>query len=287
MEIVLAGYAGERVVCGIAADRDPGCDPRRRRLGPHRELQYNRDDDQCDGDAVKLTVREAARLLSVSESEIYRWIDDGDIPCHVVNHQPLFSRAELLEWATMHRKPVSTELFDDGDTAISLAGALERGGVHDRVAGSDRDSVLRAVVAQLPIADDGERDDVLSVMLTREREASTGIGDGIAIPHVRGPMVFAGAPAAIAVCYLDHRVPFEAIDGAPVHVVFAMMTPTIRTHLQLLSRLSFALHDPGFKAAAVSHASLEDLVAHARRVEAALAPSAQPRRSERDRGSEE
>ncbi|HEY6179919.1 MAG TPA: helix-turn-helix domain-containing protein, partial [Kofleriaceae bacterium] len=70
---------------------------------------------------MKITVREAARLLSVSESEIYRWIDDGDIPCHVVNHQPLFSRAELLEWATAHRKPLSTELFDDGRASISLA----------------------------------------------------------------------------------------------------------------------------------------------------------------------
>src|ERR1041384_8548611 len=70
-----------------------------------------------DGEIVKITVREAARLLSVSESEIYRWIDEGAIPCHVVNHQPLFSRAELLEWATAHRKPLSTELFEDGRAA--------------------------------------------------------------------------------------------------------------------------------------------------------------------------
>ena len=222
---------------------------------------------------MKLTVREAARLLSVSEREIYRWIDSGEIPCQVVNHQPLFSRSELLEWATAHRRPLSTELFDDGEARSSLAAAIQRGGVHDRVAGETRDAVLRSAVERLPIADPGERDLVLSVMLARERETSTGIGEGIAIPHVRSPLVFAESPPVIAVCYLEHRVPFDAIDGEPVHVVFAMMTPTINAHLQLLSRLSLALCDPAFKAALAVHAPLDDLLVHVRRIEAALVPS--------------
>jgi nitrogen PTS system EIIA component len=252
-----------------------------------------------DGDTVKLTVREAARLLSVSESEIYRWIDDGDIPCHVVNHQPLFSRAELLEWATAHRRPLSTELFDDGGAASSLAAALERGGVHARVAGDDREGVLRAVVEHLPIPDPGERELVLAVLLAHEKEASTAVGDGIAIPHVRSPVVFAGAPAAIAVCYLAHPVPFDApepgradgsaargIDGKPVEIVFAIMTPTIRTHLQLLSRLSLALFDPDFKRALADRAPLGDLVAQARRIESALAGSPDRRAAHHDGSAE-
>src|SRR5262249_25124362 len=117
------------------------------------------------GGPVKLSVREAARLLQVAESKLYRWIEDGEIPCHIVNHQPLFSRAELLEWATVHRMPLSPELFDDGDGPIALASAIERGGVHDHVGGDDRESVLRAVVATLPIGDPSERELVLSIML--------------------------------------------------------------------------------------------------------------------------
>src|SRR5262245_58092749 len=64
---------------------------------------------------MKLNVREASRVLAVPESQIYRWVEAGEIPCYVVNHQPLFGRAELLEWATTRRLPVSTELFEDGD----------------------------------------------------------------------------------------------------------------------------------------------------------------------------
>jgi PTS system nitrogen regulatory IIA component len=234
-----------------------------------------------DGDAVKLTVREAARLLSVSESEIYRWVEDGDIPCHVVNHQPLFSRAELLEWATAHRRPLSTELFDDGAAADSLVAAMERGGLHPHIAADDREGVLRAVVEHLPIPDPDERELVLAIMLAHETEASTAIGDGIAIPHVRSPVVFAGVPAAIAVCYLEHPVPFDA-DGKPVEVVFAIMTPTIRAHLQLLSRLSLALLDPDFKRALADRAPLADLIAHARRIESALAASPDRRAAHHD-----
>src|SRR5436190_19286319 len=52
---------------------------------------------------MKLSVRQAARLLSVSESEVYRWVEEGEIPCVLVKNQPLFGRAELLEWATARR----------------------------------------------------------------------------------------------------------------------------------------------------------------------------------------
>jgi PTS system nitrogen regulatory IIA component len=219
---------------------------------------------------VKLTVREAARLLSVSETEIYRWVEDGAIPCYTVRHQPLFSRAELLEWATTRRMPVSVELFAGGGRSPRLADALARGGVYRDVPGTDRASVLRAVVDRLPLPDPADRELVLPILIAREQHASTGIGDGIAIPHVRMPLVFAGHEAAISLCYLAQPIPYGAIDGKPVHTVFAMLTPTVRGHLQLLSRLSHGLFDAGFLAAVSRKAPIDEIVAEARRVDAGL-----------------
>ena len=229
---------------------------------------------------VKLSVRDAARLLSVSESEVYHWVEDGDIPFIVVDHHPLFNREELLEWATARHLPLSVALFADDDTGshpVALAGALAGGGVHRDVAGTDLGSTLRAIVDCLPIEDDADREMVLDILRAREAQASTGIGRGIAIPHVRAPLVFAGRPAAIALCFLANPVPFEAIDDQPVTTVFAMMTPTVRVHLQLLSRLSAALHDPGFADAIRRRADADTILAEARRVDAAMANPATPK----------
>jgi nitrogen PTS system EIIA component len=219
---------------------------------------------------MKLTVRDAARLLSVSESELYHWIEDGEIPFYMINHQPLFNREELLEWATEHKLRLSIELFADGAQPVMLEDALARGGIHDGLAGADRASVLRAAVARLPIADEGERELVLDIMLAREAEASTGVGNGVAIPHVRSPLVFAGEAPAIALCYLEQPIEFGAIDHQPVTTLFAMMTPTVQVHLQLLSRLSVALHDAGFLALLARRAAAAAVLAEARRIDGAL-----------------
>src|SRR5438128_3133503 len=91
-----------------------------------------------------LTVREAAKLLSTPEKKIYRWVDDGEMPFHRVNDQIRFHRAELLEWATAKKLPVSVEMFHDEDqdaeALSSLSRAIETGGVHYHVAGSDGQS---------------------------------------------------------------------------------------------------------------------------------------------------
>lgn len=221
---------------------------------------------------MKLDVRQAARLLTVSETQIYRWVEDGAIPCYTVRHQPLFSRVELLEWATARRLPISVELF--AGSSARLADALVRGGVHDHVPGADRDSLLAAVVERLPLPASADRALILAMMRARETQASTGVGEGIAIPHVRAPLVFAGGAPAITVCYLDQDVAFDAIDHRPVHTVFAMLTPTVRVHLELLSRLSHALLDPDFLAVVKRRGTLDELLVEARRVEALLPDTA-------------
>ena len=97
------------------------------------------------------------------------------------------------------------------------------------------------MVAHLPVGDEQDRELLLDVLLSREALGSTAIGEGIAIPHVRSPLVFAGSKGAVAVCYLESPVGFDAPDHQPVHTLFALVSSTIRGHLQLLSRLSLAL----------------------------------------------
>jgi PTS system nitrogen regulatory IIA component len=218
-----------------------------------------------------LTVRDAAKLLRLPENQIYRWVDDGDIPFQKVNDQIRFDRAELLEWATARRLPVSVEMFHDenhgGEALPDFAGALEAGGIHYLVEGTDRESVLRAVVTRMPLGDELDRDFLLEFLLAREAMGSTGIGDGIAIPHVRNPVILNGAPAIITLCFLSVPIEFGAIDHQPVHTLFSLVSPTIAAHLQLLGKITAALHDAGFRDAVLRRAAPETILAEARRVE--------------------
>jgi PTS system nitrogen regulatory IIA component len=73
-------------------------------------------------------------------------------------------------------------------------------------------------------------------------------------------------------CFLEQAVEFGAIDGQPVRVLFCLLSPTIRGHLALLSRLAFVLRDAGFKDAVLREASRDEIFEEARRVEAGFVP---------------
>src|SRR5512141_3249224 len=161
---------------------------------------------------MQLTVRDVAKLLSVSEKTIYRWLNEGIIPAYRVNDQYRFNRAELLEWATARKINVSAEIFAEpegnGGQPPSLARALQAGGIFYRVDGKDKPSVLRAVVDILRLPEEVDRDFLYQVLLARESLGSTGIGDGIAIPHVRNPVVLHVAQPSVTLCFLENPIDF-------------------------------------------------------------------------------
>jgi PTS system nitrogen regulatory IIA component len=224
---------------------------------------------------MKLTVRDAASLLNVSERDVYRWIREGTMPVQRVNDRYRFHRAELLEWATSRGIRVASKEFEtpsaNGASMPRLADALETGGVHRGVPGGDRASVLRAVVERMPI-EAADRDLVCDFLLAREALGSTGVGEGIAIPHVRNPIVLHVERPSVTLCFLEEPVDFEAVDGKPVDTVFSLVSPTIRGHLFLLSRIAAALHDRGFKQAILERASEKEILQRARRLEGSLPP---------------
>jgi nitrogen PTS system EIIA component len=224
---------------------------------------------------MKLMVRDAAHLLNVSEKTIYRWIKQGVIPAYQISDQYRFNRAELLEWATSRKLSVSPEIFaepEGGDSPPpALLDALRAGGVYYRIGGQDKASVLRSVVDTMKLPEEVDREFLYQVLLAREALGSTGIGDGIAIPHVRNPIVLHLSRPMVTLCFLERPIDFGAMDGQPVTTLFTLISPTVRAHLHLLSRLGFALRDPAFKNAITQQAGRDELLAALDTVESSLA----------------
>ncbi len=213
---------------------------------------------------MQLSVKDAAGVLNVSEKTIYRWIKQAVIPAYRINEQYRFNRTELLEWATSRRIQVSPTIFAEGEPSStplpSLLEALRAGGVAYRVSGRDQASVLQSIVEFLQLPEEVDREFLYKVLLARESLGSTGIGDGIAIPHVRNPVVLHVFKPTVTLCFLENAIDFHAIDGKPVRILFTLISPSVRAHLHLLSRLGFVLRNQAFKDALEREASRDELM---------------------------
>lgn len=87
---------------------------------------------------------------------------------------------------------------------------------------------------------------VFDSLFAREKIGSTGLGQGIAIPHGR----IKGLKDAVGVFVrLNQPLPFDAPDGQPVSLVFALLVPEQATerHLEILSELAERFSDPDFR----------------------------------------
>jgi nitrogen PTS system EIIA component len=98
------------------------------------------------------------------------------------------------------------------------------------------------------------RDEVLKVLVERERLASTAIGEGVAIPH--GKLDAIGRLVA-CIGRAPGGVDFDSMDGRPTHLFFVLVAPENSTgvHLKALARISRLFKDPDFRTRLMSAAS--------------------------------
>jgi PTS system nitrogen regulatory IIA component len=127
---------------------------------------------------------------------------------------------------------------------MRLADILTAERVTTALSARDKDDALRALAG---LFDGISAEEVYGVLRDRENLASTGVGDGVAIPHGR----LAGIDrlqAALAIC--PRGVDFESIDGEPVHIFVAIVAPNRRTgdHLKALARVSRLLRREDLRA---------------------------------------
>jgi len=116
---------------------------------------------------------------------------------------------------------------------------------------TDKASVLREiceVIARRNPQLDGAR--LTDVLLEREKLGSTGVGDGIAIPHGK----LQGLQGLLAAFGRSRSgIDFQAIDGKPTHLFFVLFAPenSAGIHLKALARISRLFKTPSFRAAVV------------------------------------
>lgn len=142
---------------------------------------------------------------------------------------------------------------------MEIADILTRERTRCNVPGGSKKRVLEFLANLLANQNpEADQDTLYEQLLARERLGSTGIGDGVAIPHCRLP----GFHQTIGMLLkLESPIDFDAIDGQPVDLVFALVVPEEHNdeHLQTLSRIAQLLQDPKQRARLRNTASDEVL----------------------------
>lgn len=114
-------------------------------------------------------------------------------------------------------------------------------------AGNKQEAIEKMVDLMTKRGNISDKETYLKGVFAREEESTTGIGEGIAIPHCKSDAVKAPGLAAMV---LPNGVDYDALDGAPVDIIFLIAAPNSEdnVHLDVLSRLSMLLMDEKFVA---------------------------------------
>lgn len=199
---------------------------------------------------MKLELKEVATCLDLPMNTIERWIRQGRIPIRKTGTRCIFKKAVLHKWAKKHDITFTppTEHGEDfkENSSETLVTAFKRGGVHHHVPGSSVEEVIQAASCLFTALSEEEKVVLCGKLLEREKLTSTGIGKGVAIPHPRTPMPGESTLPVIATCFLKNKIDFGAIDDKPVTVMFVIVCPSVKSHLHLLSMLSFCVRDNFF-----------------------------------------
>jgi PTS system nitrogen regulatory IIA component len=214
-----------------------------------------------------LTLRELAQMLRVNERTILRMLKSGQLKGAKIGGQWRFSSsqidglffpggdvskadADISQEVLSHSQigiPVS-RLMSESRAVMSVA-AREAAGVIDELT-SPR--LLGPAVLDVK--------DLRTKCLAREKLLSTGVGNGVAIPHPRDPVTTLRAPAIVVFGRSARGVDFGAADGKPVHLFFLMCSQSIELHLHLMGRMARLLRHEGLVAQCSEAATPQDVI---------------------------
>lgn len=190
---------------------------------------------------MDLKLSELAALLDISEETIQLWLKEGRLPCYRMQDEYRFNREEIEDWLLHHRlamNEVSHHKETDKGPSLrySLYKAIHKGGIICNVSLKTKEEVLRYGATYIAERFHLDAHVLFEMLCAREHLMSTGIGDGIALPHAKDFLLRAHYDIVVPM-FLPERVPFDALDGKPVNILFFLFASKDKAHLNLVNKI--------------------------------------------------
>jgi PTS system nitrogen regulatory IIA component len=158
-------------------------------------------------------------------------------------------------------------------SVVSLAALVGKGGVYYNIAGTNPAEVLKESSRALVLPRSIDREAFLKAILEREALMPTAIGNGVAIPHPRNPMIEDAGIQMVAALFLKTPVAWNALDRKPVSVLFVILSADARSHLGILAAISHLCQRKDFQDLLAARPSTEELTSAIRKIETSWAPA--------------
>ena len=141
-----------------------------------------------------------------------------------------------------------------------LAELLKKGGIYRDVRGATPREALGAFVMNLPHVPSVTAETLLKAVFEREDLMPTGIGEGIALPHPRNPIISTDFEQFAALAFLASPVEWNSLDGKPVDTLVLIVSASAKRHLEALSEITFFSRQEEFRALLGKRASNDELL---------------------------
>ena len=145
--------------------------------------------------------------------------------------------------------------------AVDIASLIHKGGVFMDISGDTPEMVYRQICDSMQLPSDITATTIYNALCAREKVMSTAVGNGIALPHSRMPILTNEDEQRICVVYLKEPMDMKAPDDCKVSVMFILLTANPETHLQVLSTLVSLFQKKEFKKLLENKAGEAELLA--------------------------
>lgn len=199
---------------------------------------------------MDLRISDVADLFGVSEATIQRWVQGNTIPFYRLSDEYRFNREEIESWMLSTLKNDQSDSlklsFGMGEEdsihpgvwqRYGLYRAIHKGDVLTDVEASTKQELIEKVMGEVGCKLSIDAEGVATMLLDREKLMSTGLNNGVAIPHTRDFLLSGLFDAVIAV-YPKQPIDWGSLDEKPVHTLFFLFACDDKRHLNLLAKVA-------------------------------------------------
>jgi PTS system nitrogen regulatory IIA component len=198
-----------------------------------------------------MTLSEVANYLKIAEKTVSRMITRGEIPCTKVASQWRFMKSMIDDWLISRMNVVPqhdlAKILENPEGLITFTRITNDDFIVENLKPGSKKEILSQLIVPLveqEIIEDA--DEFLRKLITREKMVTTGIGRGVAIPHLRHPKENPGGLPRMVIGICKAGTDYDAMDGKLTHLFFLLVSDSEVVHLRVLAKLNQILREGEF-----------------------------------------